>query len=161
MASLGGSRVIAVHISARKPSQRWPAERFVALMRSLHAAESCAFALFWSPGAADNPLHPGDDDKARRIVDELGRFPVLPMRTDNLEQLIAGLAPCSAVICSDGGAMHVAAALGKPILCLFGDSDAVRWHPWGVRYELLQAASRDVADISVEDALASWRRLTG
>jgi len=63
------------------------------------------------------------------------------------------------VICSDGGAMHIAAAMGKPVLCFFGDSDATRWHPWGVPYRLLQPPSRDVADVGVESAVAAFDAL--
>jgi len=79
--------------------------------------------------------------------------------TPNLGELIAGLSLCDRVICSDGGAMHLAAALAKPIVCLFGQSDAARWHPWGVPYELLQPASRDVRDIGLGDVLAALGRL--
>ena len=57
--------------------------------------------------------------------------------------------------------MHLAAALKKPIVCLFGNSDAGRWRPWGVPYELLQPASRNVADISVDQVLAAYDRLGG
>ena len=55
--------------------------------------------------------------------------------------------------------MHVAAALGKPVLCFFGNSDARHWHPWGVQYELLQAKSGDVTDLSVDQALEAFRKL--
>ena len=47
--------------------------------------------------------------------------------------------------------MHIAAGLGKPVIALFGDSDSQRWRPWGVPSQVLQPASRDVADITVED----------
>jgi ADP-heptose:LPS heptosyltransferase len=59
------------------------------------------------------------------------------------------------MICSDGGAMHIGAALDKPIVCFFGNSDSTHWHPWAVPYVLLQPASRDVADISVDEAHAA------
>jgi hypothetical protein len=36
-----------------------------------------------------------------------------------LEQLMAGMSLCDALICSDGGAMHLAAGLDKPILAFF------------------------------------------
>jgi heptosyltransferase-3 len=152
-------RPIGIHISARKISQRWPRERFAALLRSLQDTGQRQFLLFWSPGAADNPLHPGDDETAQRLLAELGDFPVAPVRTENLETLIAGLALCDKLICSDGGAMHLAAALGKPIVCLFGDSDAARWHPWGVPYELLQKDSREVTDIGVDEVVVALSRL--
>jgi len=149
-----------VHISARKPSQRWPTDRFVALMRALHRRHGCAFILFWSPGDENDPRHPGDDHKARQALEGARGVPVLSWSTHGLPSLVAGLAACDRVICSDGGAMHIAAALGKPIVCLFGDSDPGRWRPWGRPHELLQPTSRDVADISVDDVLAAYERLS-
>ena len=150
---------IGIHISARKPSQRWPVPHFVELMRRLHRKTACAFVLFWSPGDASNPFHPGDDAKAREIVAALPDVPLLAYPTVRLEQLIAGLSLCEAVICSDGGAMHLAAGLSKPILCFFGKSGATRWHPWAVPHIVLQPESREVADIGVEEALAAFARL--
>ena len=150
---------VGLHISARKPSQRWPAERFVALAKRLHRECGAQFLLFWSPGSEDDPRHPGDDTKAAQILQGIGSDVVFPVPTDELPDLIAGLSLCDVVIQSDGGAMHLAAALGKAIVCFFGNSEAARWHPWGVPYELLQPESRDVADISVDDAVAAFVRL--
>jgi ADP-heptose:LPS heptosyltransferase len=152
---------IGIHLSARKPSQRWPAARFVALMRALHEHHGAAFMLFWSPGAADHPQHPGDDGKASDVIKATRNLPVLPWPTRELPSLVAGIAACRAMFMSDGGAMHVAAALGRPIVCLFGKSDAVRWRPWGVPHRLLQPASLEVADIDVGEVLAAWESLDG
>lgn len=153
--------VIGLHISSRKPSQRWPASRFIELIGHLHRNDpSCRFALFWAPGDENNPLHPGDDGKAREIIEACAGLPLVPMLTHSLSELIGGLAAVDMVVCSDGGHMHLAAGVGKPIVCLFGKSDAERWHPWGVPYRLLQPKSLDVADISVEqvlDAITSLR----
>jgi len=154
------SALIGVHISTRKIKQRWPAEKFAGLLRRLaDLRPDLAFVLFWSPGESDNPTHPGDDAKAHQILDRLGSFPIMPFPTNTLSDLFAGLAVCEQVICSDGGAMHAAAALGKPILCFFGNSEAGRWHPWGVPYQLMQAKSEDVSDITVAEALDKFREL--
>ena len=150
---------IGVHLSARKPSQRWPVERFVALMRALHERHGAAFILFWSPGPADHPQHPGDDEKAGAVSEATRSLPVLSWPTRELPSLVAGIAACRAMVMSDGGAMHVAAALGKPIVCFFGRSDAVRWRPWGVPYELLQPASREVTDVAVEEVIDAYERI--
>ncbi|GAO34774.1 glycosyl transferase, family 9 [Sulfuricella sp. T08] len=150
---------IGIHISARKPSQRWPADRFAALIRKLYAEYQANFLLFWSPGDDTNPLHPGDDAKAKEIMDALPDVPILAYPTHKLGQLIAGLSLCRMVVCSDGGAMHLAAGLGKPILCFFGKSESTRWHPWGVPYVLLQPQSLDVKDVSVEDAYNGTKSL--
>nr|WP_294864071.1 glycosyltransferase family 9 protein [uncultured Pseudogulbenkiania sp.] len=150
---------VGIHISARKPSQRWPVERFEALIRQLHAELDAEFLLFWAPGAADNPTHPGDDEKASTLLSRLDGLPVLPFVTSSLDELMAGLDLCNSVICSDGGAMHVANALGKPIVCFFGGSDATHWRPWNEPYQLLQPASQNVTDITVEQAVDAFLRL--
>lgn len=155
----GKHRLIGIHISARKPSQRWPAERFIQLIRALSSTGYTSFALFWSPGDQSNPLHPGDDKKAHEIMAGLAGQPIKGFPTIHLEELIAGLSVCDAVICSDGGAMHIAAGLGKPILCFFGQSSAVRWRPWGVPYVLIQPPSQNVEDVPVEEVLSGFSRL--
>ncbi|MBI5329659.1 MAG: glycosyltransferase family 9 protein [Betaproteobacteria bacterium] len=157
----GGPRLLGIHISARKVPQRWPAERFIQLLHALHAQWRCRFLLFWSPGDENNPHHPGDDQKAAAILAACADLPVQAFPTETLQQLIAGLALTQRVVCSDGGAMHVAAALGKPIVCLFGNSDAEVWHPWGVEHELLQRPSRDVRDIPLAAVVAAYERLEG
>jgi ADP-heptose:LPS heptosyltransferase len=155
----GARLTIGIHISARKPSQRWPAEMFAQLARLLHEQLGARFMLFWSPGDEQNILHPGDDGKAADMMSALGDVPILAYPTHRLEELIAGLSLCDAVVCSDGGAMHLAAGLGKPILCFFGQSDAMRWRPWSVPYVLLQPESSEVKDISVAEALAGFGEL--
>lgn len=154
-----GALRVAVHISARKPGQRWAAERFIELVKCLHRMHSACFVLLWSPGDEKNPLHPGDAAKAREIIGALEGVPVTACPTHQLRRLIAALSLCDCVVCSDGGAMHLAAALGKPILCFFGNSDSVRWHPWRVPHVLLQPATLNVADISVDEAVEGFQKL--
>ncbi|HEY3431455.1 MAG TPA: glycosyltransferase family 9 protein [Rhodocyclaceae bacterium] len=151
---------LAVHISARKVPQRWPEENFVSLMRAMQQTNhDLQFVLFWSPGEANNPLHPGDDQKAARILASGSDLPLFPFSTGTLKELIAGLSLCDQVLCSDGGAMHVAAALGKPIVCFFGNSDASVWYPWGVSHQVLQKPSRDVNDITTDEAVEALKAL--
>lgn len=151
---------IGIHISARKPSQRWPAQRFAETIKKIAAQGPARFVLLWSPGAQDNPLHPGDDAKAHDVLASVGTgAAVIARPTQTLSELISALAECDALICADGGAMHLAAGLGRPIVCLFGNSGAQRWRPWGVPYRLLQAPSRDVADIGVNEVLSAFASL--
>ena len=163
---------IGIHISARKSSQRWPAERFAATIQAIAAQGPTNFMLLWSPGAEDNPLHPGDDAKVQDVLGKvsagalcipgippLGQKTVIARPTRTLPELIVALAECHALICADGGAMHVGAGLGLPIVCLFGNSDAQRWRPWGVPYRLLQKPSLDVADISVDEVVSAFNAL--
>lgn len=151
--------ILAVHISARLPSQRWPAASFIQLIQRLHGMWHGRFMLFWSPGDEDNPHHPGDDRKANEIITACAGIPLLPYPTQHLQDLIAGLSICQGMFCADGGAMHVGAAVGLPITCLFGDSPANNWYPWGVPYIVLQPESRNVADVTPAQAFEACIKL--
>jgi len=160
-ARLGASPFVAIHISARRPAQRWPAQRYAALVAQLCAQRRVM--LLWAPGTKDNPGHPGDDDVARQILDTVGvsKNPaVVPLATPDLKTLIAALSLAESVICPDGGAMHLAAALGKPVVALFGDSPVARWRPWGVPHRVVRPASGDLADLPVEVVADAYLELT-
>jgi len=154
-------RRIAVHISARRRKQRWPAERFAQLLRRLSEEHRARAMLLWSPGPPDHPQHPGDDHKAAEVLQAMGpdRAGVIPYPTATLASLIGAIAACDEVICSDGGAMHVAAALRKSIVALFGDSPVERWRPWGVQHRIVRTDSHDVADVSVATVLNAYGEL--
>jgi ADP-heptose:LPS heptosyltransferase len=146
--------LIGVHISARRPAQRWSARQFAQLTDAMRERFNADTLLFWSPGAENHPQHPGDDAKAKELMGTVrNSTALLPYPTAELPTLIAGFAQCDAVVCSDGGAMHIAAALGKPIACFFGDSPVERWRPWGVRHVVLKAPSCKVEDVTVGQAL--------
>lgn len=153
-------RWVAVHISAREPSRRWPAERWIDLVGRLQADGKTRVLLVWAPGRADDPRHPGDDEKASAIRNAL---PVAAAPTRELADLIAVLALCHAFIGADGGAMHIGAGLALPMVALFEniESKKRRWAPWRVPHELVAPATRDIADITVEQVLAAWQRLAG
>jgi ADP-heptose:LPS heptosyltransferase len=152
--------LIAVHISARRPSQRWPTVHFAELIIALERRLGAATMLLWSPGLESHSQHPGDDRKATEIITRIeGNAKVLPYATKFLPDLIGALAICDALVCSDGGAMHLAAGLQKPIACFFGDSPVERWRPWGVPQVVLQAASHQAKDISIEEVVHATANL--
>jgi heptosyltransferase III len=51
--------------------------------------------------------------------------------------------------------MHMASALGKPVVALFGDSPVHRWHPWGVPYAAVPAPGADLANLAAEPVIAA------
>ena len=152
-------RFIGVHISARKVSQRWSAAHFAAFIRHATQEAGTACLLFWAPGASDDPKHPGDDEKAVAVIGACPEIPVVPLPTLGLDKLVAGLSLCDSILCADGGAMHLAAALGKPMVCLFGDSDPERWGPWSVPYRIAQSSRRHVDDLDLGAILRLWTDL--
>jgi len=161
LAQPGGKPWIALHISARVPSSVWPIERFIELARTL--ARDAGIVLLWSPGAADDPRHPGDDAKAAAFATRVGpQVRLIPAKTQALGDLIAVLSLCRGFIGADGGAMHVAAGLGLPMVALFGNLPAKKrqWHPWQVPHEVVSGETREVAAIAVEQVAQAWARVS-
>jgi heptosyltransferase-3 len=60
------------------------------------------------------------------------------------------------MIMADGGAMHIAAALNRPIVALFGDSNPKKWRPWGVRHIVMQENTNHVKDIKTSSIVKAW-----
>jgi heptosyltransferase III len=57
------------------------------------------------------------------------------------------------LMCGDGGPMHVAAAVGKPVFVLFSATDPRIWKPYGVPFEYAQNG-RLVSDITPSQVIA-------
>ena len=96
------------------PAKRWPARHFAALAKAKQA-EGWDVWLFGSAG---------DREVAAAIpasVDLVGRT--------SLDQAVVLLSLADAVISNDSGLMHVAAALDRPQVALFGPSDPTRTGP--------------------------------
>ncbi|MEN4834439.1 glycosyltransferase family 9 protein [Pantoea vagans] len=150
-----GECIVALQISARKPAQQWSAGNFITLVRLINKHYGCRIFLFWSPGNSNNPMHPGDDLKAEYInaIAAGSRLEVIPTRT--LEELKAALSLCTVMVSSDGGAVHIAAALGLPIVALYGNSDPAEWHPWLVPHKTLHGAHDCVNEIQPENVMSA------
>ncbi len=98
------------------PAKRWPAERFAAAAHAVHRRHPCHWLLLGGP--ADAPL------TSRLAADLLAAgVPVrdLAGRT-SLRELCALLRLSRVVLTNDSGPMHVAAALGTPVVALFGST---------------------------------------
>jgi heptosyltransferase-2 len=93
------------------PSKRWPAEHFAALARAWQAQGGAV----WLIGG------PGDRAASAAIAASAPGCLDLAGRTD-LAQAVALLSLADAVVSNDSGLMHVAAALGRPQVALFGSS---------------------------------------
>lgn len=146
-----GVPVYGIQISARKPQQRWQAEKFIELARKIGKRENCHLLLFWSPGSSESKDHPGDDEKAQQIIESCKDLPLTPVITKNIRELMAAMSLCNQILTSDGGALHIAAGVGVPTVAMFGNSDAWFWGPWGVPHEILEAPDRNVNLLEVSN----------
>ncbi len=110
------------------PAKRWPARHFAALARTL-AARGHSVWLVGAP--ADRAL--GDEIAGLAGGDALN----LCGRTD-LAAAIDLLSVAEAVVTNDSGLMHVAAALGRPLVALYGSSSPAHTPPLAPRARIVK-----------------------
>ncbi|MFN3884579.1 MAG: lipopolysaccharide heptosyltransferase II [Rhodocyclaceae bacterium] len=114
------------------PAKRWPAHHFATLARKIDAvaAHSARGAAAGGGGAAVSGAKTAvwliGSAKDAPIGEEIARLSAgaaldLCGRT-TLEQAIDLIASARAVVTNDSGLMHVAAALGRPLVALYGSS---------------------------------------
>ena len=117
------ARWLALQPGARWNNKRWPVEYFTELVRRLAGDDSnLRFAILGS--RADAAL-------GERIAGaEPGRCLDLTGRT-SLAAMIEWIRLSELLVTNDTGPMHVAAAMGKPIVALFGPTEARRTGPYG------------------------------
>jgi ADP-heptose:LPS heptosyltransferase len=150
--------LVAFHISSRRPANRWPVDKFTELGRLILNKYKSPMLLLCSPGSEKNVYHPGDDENAEKIINALGTS-VIPYKTTRLNELVAALSVADLVVCCDGGAMHIAAGLGKPIVTIWGSTNPDRWKPYGVKHILLQDESKNAENIKIEDVFQAVEKL--
>jgi ADP-heptose:LPS heptosyltransferase len=121
LASLDARDPIVLHpgVSAFGALKAWPARRWGALAARL----SARWPVLVSFG-------PGEDDLARTVVQSSGSVGVrLAPACDAVESLSALLARARAVVAADTGPLHLAAALNRPVVGLYGAKDSRRFGP--------------------------------
>lgn len=123
-------RWIALQPGARWDNKRWPVEYFAQLVSRLaQKFPEVRFAILGSKD--DQPLG------ATISAAEPARCLNLCGATSLLE-MIEWVRLCDLLITNDTGPMHAAAALGKPIVALFGPTEPDRTGPYGQRENVLQ-----------------------
>ncbi|MFI0347549.1 MAG: glycosyltransferase family 9 protein [Chthoniobacterales bacterium] len=140
--------IIGVQISARRPKQRYSFEQWEKMINLLlpHAR----LRILWSPGLPDHPQHPGDDLLAAELQAAFPKDQLLVQPTTDVRSLMVAFASCDLVVGSDGGAMHIAAALGPKTVTLFGDIDPSVWRPYSKRGYEIASPTGNLSDVAPE-----------
>lgn len=104
------------------PAKRWPAERFIAAAREIQKRTNCIWLLL---GGKGDVLLAAEIESALASQSATGnRQPVLINLAGqtSLRELCAVVKLCRLVLTNDTGPMHIAAALGTPVVVPFGST---------------------------------------
>jgi heptosyltransferase-2 len=125
-----GARLVGVGPGAAYgQAKQWPPDQMAAVLAKLvrEAGVTCLVVGAGHDRAAaraiESWLRTHAPDAAGRVVDLVGRT--------SLEALVGLSARCAVFVSNDSGAMHVAAAVGRPVVALFGPTDERATRPIG------------------------------
>lgn len=113
---------VALHpgVSGFGAIKQWAPERFAALARSLRAERDATSLVTWGPG---------ERALAEQVVEASEGAARLAPQTRSVLDLCALYETCDVVVAGDTGPLHLAAALGVPVVGLYGPKDPVVYGP--------------------------------
>jgi lipopolysaccharide heptosyltransferase II len=114
------------------PAKRWPLDRFIAAARLMAERRRARWVIIGGPKEADL----GD-----QIAAKLGEQHAINLAGQTtLLGLCHVLAQCRLLLTNDSGPMHLAAALGKPVVAVFGSTEPALTGPGGSRHVIVRHA---------------------
>lgn len=122
-----GETAVLINPGAGWGAKRWPVERYAIVAQGL-IERGCRVLVNTGPG--EEPL-------AEVIAKETGGA-ATPL-IGSLDRLIALTRRVALVIAGDTGPLHLACALGRPVVGIYGPTDPSRNGPFGTRFKVLRS----------------------
>lgn len=123
-----GEPFVAMHagsgVTAIGRAKRWPPDRFGELARRIHTDLGLRVGLLEGPDEAGI---------GEQVVAHAGHVPPIVLRTPDIVHAAGVLQRAQAMVGTDSGLGHLAAAVGTPAAAIFGPSDPDRVCPYGCR----------------------------
>ena len=161
----GVTPFVVLNPGAAWPNKRWPPDRFGAVAEWLRRAHGLRSVVTWGPG---------DETTAAAVVDGSAGAAALAPQT-SIADLVAIVRGAALMVSGDTGPVHLAAAVGTPVVGIYGPTDAARNGPWSAddvtvsrftacgchHQRRCRVARWCLEDISVDDVIAAITRRIG
>jgi lipopolysaccharide heptosyltransferase I len=115
---------------ARWASKCWPAEKFADAAEGLRKRVGGTYFLVGARSA---------DEDGKVISERLGRSCVNLIGRTSLEELVALVSRADMLVTADTGVLHIADAVGTPVVAVFGPTDPEKTGPYSQRERVVQA----------------------
>ena len=135
---------IVLHPASRGSAYEWSAENFAMLTQSIHQKTEVKIVITGTQSESEKCS----------VVKERCESAINLCAKLNLDEMIALLARTSLLVANSTGVLHIAAALGKPVLGLYPNTphiSAKRWGPYSPSARIISPPSKD--NISYNDAM--------
>jgi heptosyltransferase-2 len=135
--------------SINSRAKRWPAEAYAALADRLMDSQRQVLLI----GSAD------EADVTREVTSRMQQRPIVLTGKTSLDQITAVLSLVDLVVTNDTGPAHIAAALGRPTLVIFGPTNPLTTRPFAPQAEILRHPP-DCAPCMLRDCPIDHRCMT-
>ena len=153
---------VLINPGAAWPNKRWPPDRFGALAAAIRERHGVRSLVLWGPG----------EEEAAAAVVASSRGAAEQTPATSITDILAVAKGASLMVSGDTGPLHIAGAVGTPIVALFGPTRAERNGPWSpaditisrfdrcvCHYERRCRRDRPcIDDITVDEVLAAVER---
>lgn len=130
LAECQGYPVVAMHPGGRFfPVKRWHAEGFAQVADYLIGRLKAKVVLVG--GRDDEPL-------AHEIASLMENQPLIAAGLTSLKETAAIISFSDLFVGNDSAPQHLAAAVGTPVVSLFGPTDPANFYPWGVPHRIVR-----------------------
>jgi lipopolysaccharide heptosyltransferase I len=120
MGRFSANGYVLINPGAAWPNKRWPATRFGAVAAAIHRDAGLRSLVLWGPG---------EQELAASVVSgSSGAADIAP--PTSIQDVVGISRHARLMISGDTGPLHIAGAVGTPIVALFGPTLAARNGPW-------------------------------
>lgn len=143
---------VAIHPFTSDPIKQWPLENFRELAKKISQYYNFKVIII---GGSDVP------NEVKESFNSLGENLINMTGKTTLMQLGALLKKCRVLISADSGPVHLASAVGTPVLAIFRNDIrgkcAKRWGPWGKGHMLIE--KQGLSDLKVEEVFEKFKEM--
>ena len=118
-------RIVGIHPGASKKEKLWEYEKFAEVVDYLSLKG-------YQPVLIEGP---GDFNTVRDIILKCNTKP--PRVKTSLKNVVAFISRCKLIICLDSSAVHIAAAVGTPVIALYGPQSPDYTKPFSNNIEII------------------------
>ena len=126
---LTGKHLVAVNPVARWETKLWEEDKFALLADRLR--EELGLSVLFTGSAGDRPV-------IERILGRMGGKAFNLSGRTGLKALAHLYSLCAAIVSTDTGPMHIAAAMNRPVVALFGPTAPWRTGPYGEGHRVIR-----------------------
>jgi ADP-heptose:LPS heptosyltransferase len=146
-----GGPVVAIHPGAGKLPNRWPPTCFAQLCKAL--SDSAGAGIIVTAG-------PMDDETIMSLCKVLEIKPYL-LQDQPIRLVASILSEVDLLVSNDTGIMHVGAAVGTPVLSLFGPTDPGQWAPPGLQHRFFRGKGGNIEAIPLDEVVGAALAMLG